>query len=120
MANCAGIERKWATSCGCFEARTDVLRRNKSAFVFLRVLILFILHANAPIRDRNVKKDIRNTGYGGSTVTKTSYSNICRLASTLQAMFVPHLVFTIWDKVRGRNTNTNMVTSTDMATLVSY
>lgn len=78
MANCAGIERKWATSCGCFEARTDVLRRNKSAFVFWCVLILFILHANAPIRERNVKKDIGNTGYGGSTGTKTSYSNICR------------------------------------------
>lgn len=39
IANCAGTERKWATSCGCFEARTDVLRRNKSAFVFLCVCL---------------------------------------------------------------------------------
>lgn len=44
---------------------------NLPLFLCVCVLILFILHANASIRERKVEKDVENTGYGGSTVTKT-------------------------------------------------
>lgn len=58
---------------GTFEARTDVLRRNKSAFVFFYIFILFVLHANASIGENKVKKDVENIGYGGKTATNTGY-----------------------------------------------
>ena len=57
---------------GTFEARTDVLRRNKFAFFFY-VFILFILHANASIGKNKVMKDVENIGSGGRTATNTGY-----------------------------------------------
>ena len=58
---------------GTFEARTDVLRRNKFAFFFFYVFILFILPANASIGKNKVMKDVENIGSGGRTATNTGY-----------------------------------------------
>lgn len=69
-----------------FIPRTDVLGTNESAFV-LYVFILFILHANAPIRKNKAKMDIENIGYGGRTVSDVGYSkallegSICALGN---------------------------------------
>lgn len=41
--------------------------------LFFYVFILFILHANASIRKKKVKKDVENIGYGGRTASNIGY-----------------------------------------------
>lgn len=65
-----------------FIEKVDVLRTNKSAFVFY-VFILFILRTNALLRENKEKTDVEKSGYGGRTATDMGYlkpllqGNIC-------------------------------------------
>lgn len=95
-----------------FIGRVDVLRTNKSAFVFY-VFILFILRTNALLRENKEKTDVEKSGNGGRTATDTGYlkpllqGNICSLGK----FFSHQLTFKIGDKRRERMTSTNTISS---------
>lgn len=95
-----------------FRRRAEVLRTNKSAFVFY-VFILFIQHTNALLRERKAKMELKNSGYGGRTVTDTGYLKTSPLREHLffRKFFSHHLIFMIRDKIRERMTSTNAVSS---------
>ena len=71
--------------------------------LFFYVFILFIPHANVSIRQKKVKKDVENIGYGGRTVTNAGSPIDGHLFC--RQFFAHHLMFTIGDKMGGRNTN---------------